>query len=138
VCIVVSAFFIERGIKFRPFSIVFVVTGIGAIGVGLFPLTMQSLHSIFTLMALIFGSVSAILSFRIQAKPLSYVSVLLGILALGSSIVFFPYLGLPVGATDTFLGMAKGSMERWVIYPIIIWVIAFGASLSGVQFDKDN
>jgi hypothetical protein len=40
-----------------------------------------------------------------------------------------PYLGLPVGSTETYLGMAKGSMERWAIWPILAWVIGFGSNI---------
>ncbi len=131
--LIVSTFFIDKEYKFRPFSLTLLLTGVGAMGVGAFPASMQPWHSLFTLMALLFGAISAILSFKIQAKPLSYVSIFLGIFALVASIVFFPYLGLPTGATDTYLGMGKGSMERWIIYPIIAWVIGFGSALVGAQ-----
>ncbi|MHA2423510.1 MAG: DUF998 domain-containing protein [Candidatus Thorarchaeota archaeon] len=130
-CIVVSAYFLEREYRFRPFSFTLLMTGVGAMGVGVFPGNIQPAHSIATLLALLFGSLSALLSYKIQAKPLSYVSVLLGALALVTAIIFFPYLGLPTGATDTYLGMAKGSLERWVINPILAWAMGFGASLAG-------
>ncbi|MHA1906918.1 MAG: DUF998 domain-containing protein [Candidatus Thorarchaeota archaeon] len=137
VCILVSTYFLEREYEFRPFSFMLLMTGIGAMGVGVFPANMQPWHSIATLLALVFGALSAILSFKIQAKPLSYVSVLLGALALVTAIIFFPYLGLPVGATDTYLGMAKGSLERWVINPILAWAIGFGAALVGKEESKE-
>jgi hypothetical membrane protein len=130
-CILVSIYFLDREYRFRPFSFMLLMTGIGTVGVGVFPANIQPWHSVATLFALVFGSLSAILSFKIQAKPLSYVSVMLGAFALVAAIVFFPYLGLPVGATDTYLGMAKGSLERWVINPILAWAMGFGAALVG-------
>ncbi|MFW9849554.1 MAG: DUF998 domain-containing protein [Candidatus Thorarchaeota archaeon] len=133
ICVILSAYFINRDYNFRPFTIVLLMTGIGAMGVGIFPASMQPWHSLFTLIALVFGAISGILSFKIQAKPLSYVSIFLGIFALVAAVVFFPYLGLPTGATDEYLGMAKGSLERWVIDPIIAWAIGFGAALVGTN-----
>ncbi len=138
VCIVVCTYFLEREYKFRPFTITLLLTGIGAMGVGFFPASLQPWHSGFTLLALLFGSFSAILSFRMQSSPLSYVSIILGITAIVAVILFFPYLGLPVGSTDTFLGMAKGSLERWVIYPILAWSIGFGAGLVGTKQTQTN
>jgi hypothetical membrane protein len=113
----------------RMLSVLLAICGIGAMGVGLFPGDLQPMHSIFTLLAILFGSFAAIVSYRIQKKPMAYISIILGMLALASSIVFFPYLGLATGSTETFLGMAKGSMERWAIYPILAWIIGFGGYL---------
>ena len=117
--------------KARIFSIFLAITGIGCMGLGIFPGYLQPMHSISTLIAILFGTLSAIMSYQIQSKPLAYISAALGLLALVSVIVFFPYLGLPTGSTETFLGMAKGSMERWAIYPILGWAISFGSYLIG-------
>jgi len=117
--------------KARIFSILLAITGIGAMGLGIFPGYAQPMHSIATLIAILFGSLSAITSFQIQKKPMSYISLVLGMMVLISVIIFFPYLGLPTGSTETFLGMAKGSMERWAIYPILAWAIGFGSYLIG-------
>jgi hypothetical protein len=76
--------------------------------------------------ALWFGAFSAILSFRKQVVPLSYISAALGIVSFVTSIVFFPYLGLGANDTSTFLGLGKGIMERLVIYPLILWVFGYG------------
>ena len=104
-------------------------------GVGFFPASLQPWHSFFTLIALFFGAFSAILSYKIQSKPISYISVVLGAFAFVASIVFFPYLGLPTGAKDTYLGMAKGSLERLIINPILAWAIGLGAALVGTKKD---
>ena len=115
-CLVGGSYFLYDEFRFRPFTLFLILTGVGAMGVGLFPANMQPLHSIFTLIAILFGSFSAITSFRIQKPPLSYVSVFLGLVSLGAVVLFMPYLGLATGSTETFLGIAKGSMERWAIY----------------------
>lgn len=115
----------------RILSFLLALAGIGCMGVGIYSGYLQPMHSLFTLMAILFGSFAAIASYQHQKKPMSYISLVLGILALASSIAFLPYLGLPTGSTETFLGMAKGSMERWAIYPILWWIIGFGSYLIG-------
>ena len=131
--IVIGSFFLyqARGKKILPALLT--LSGIGAMGVGIFPGNLQPMHSIFTLLAILFGAFGTIASYSHQKKPLSYMSIILGMMSLILSFVFFPYLGLPVGSTETFLGIAKGSMERWAIYPILAWIIAFGSYLIGTS-----
>ncbi|NHI90113.1 MAG: DUF998 domain-containing protein [Candidatus Thorarchaeota archaeon] len=129
-CLMLGSYFIVKSIESRVQSFLLAITGIGAMGVGVFPYPFQPWHSIFTLIAILFGALAAISSYSIQSSPISYISVILGSLTLIAVIIFIPYLGLPVGATDTFLGMAKGSMERWAIYPILAWVIGHGSHMA--------
>ncbi|MHA2134546.1 MAG: DUF998 domain-containing protein [Candidatus Thorarchaeota archaeon] len=128
-CIVASMYFIHLDFKSNVFSAFFTLTGVGAMGVGVFPANIQPLHSLFTLVAILFGALTAIVSFKLLKSPLRFFSAVLGFMSLAADVIFIPYLGLPVGATDTYLGMAKGSMERWAIYPILAWLIGFGGHL---------
>lgn len=129
--IVMGSYYLHSTGEARTLSLLLTLSGIGAMGVGIFPGNLQPMHSIFTLMAILFGSFATVVSYRHQKEPMSYISMVLGIVALASAIVFFPYLGLPTGSTETFLGMAKGSMERWAIYPILAWIIGYGSYLIG-------
>ena len=126
VCVLIGAYFVEQEVKFKPLFIVLALTGIGAMGVGLFPASIQPMHSLFTLIAILFASLSALVSYKILKPPLNFISVILGAISLISAIIFFPFLGLPTGDTTTYLGMAKGSMERWAINPVLAWIIVFG------------
>lgn len=129
--IVAGTFFLykARGGKLLP--ILLTICGIGAMGVGVFPANLQPMHSIFTLLAILFGAFAAIGSYTYQTKPMSIVSVVLGLMSFILAMIFIPYLGLPFGSTETFLGIAKGSMERWAINPILAWIIGFGSYLMG-------
>ncbi|MGY5874372.1 MAG: DUF998 domain-containing protein [Candidatus Thorarchaeota archaeon] len=129
--VVISAYFIYQVYTSRIITILVALTGVGAMGVGVFPASIQPMHSFATLTALLFGALAAIATYRIQKPPLSYISVILGVISLVTAVLFIPYLGLPTGSTETFLGMAKGSMERWVIYPILVWAIGMGSHLIG-------
>ena len=131
VLLTIGAYLLYIEGKGRLFTILLAITGIGAMGLGIFPGYAQPMHSIATLIAIMAGTLSAITSFQIQKKPMYYISLVLGLTSLLSVIIFFPYLGLPTGSTETFLGMAKGSMERWAIYPILAWAISFGSYLIG-------
>jgi hypothetical membrane protein len=131
VFVTAAAYFLYRDETGRTIPFLLGMTGIGAMGLGVFPGYLQPMHSIATLIAIFFGCFSAIASYRILRKPMAYISVVLGLMALGSSILFFPYLGFPTGSTVTFLGMAKGSLERWAIYPLLAWAMAAGSHMTG-------
>ncbi len=129
--VVSGAFFLYKSQEKRLLPLLLTICGIGAMGVGVFPGNMQPMHSFATLFAILFGAFSAIASYPYQRKPMSIIAVVLGTMSLVLAIAFFPYLGLPTGSTVTFLGMAKGSLERWAIYPILAWIIGFGSYLVG-------
>ena len=129
--IVAGTFFLCMAQKRKLLPILLTICGIGAMGVGIFPGNMQPMHSIFTLLAILFGAFAAIASYTQTAKPMAIIAVGLGLMSLVLALVFFPYLGLPTGSTETFLGMAKGSLERWAINPILAWIIAYGSYLMG-------
>ena len=135
--IVVGTFFLYKAQKRRLLPVLLTICGIGAMGVGIFPANLQPMHSIFTLLAILFGAFAAIGSYTYQTKPMSIISAGLGLMSFVLAIVFIPYLGLPFGSTETFLGMAKGSLERWAINPILAWIIAFGSYLMGTA-NKDT
>ncbi|MGB9659566.1 MAG: hypothetical protein ACPLY9_03475 [Nitrososphaerales archaeon] len=91
--------------SYLPF---FTLAGLGAIGVGFFPETTGMMHVISAFTAFSFGGLSAIVSYKIQKPPLSYFSVLLGVLSL---------VALTIYGSGTFLGLGKGGMERMIVYP---------------------
>ncbi len=68
------------------------------------------------------GGVAAILAGRVTRPPFRYLSIALGLIAL-LSIFLSGWLG------DTRLG--DGGIERWVAYPIVLWLVAFGAYILG-------
>ncbi len=105
-------------------TITLAIYGACSAGVGIFPETTGALHSVITLGILVFGVVSAIISYRVLRSPLSYASVGLGIIAL---------VAIVLGVTQIYLGIGKGGMERMAAYPIWLWVLGFGGALIGVK-----
>ncbi len=63
---------------------------------------------------------------RVTTAPFRFVSLLLGAVSL---LTLISTLFLGDGSPMTVLGI--GGIERWIVYPMILWVIDFGGYLSG-------
>lgn len=95
--------------------------GTGILGVGIFPGNNAFFHPLFALLTFISGGLAAIVSFRMTRPPFAYLVALIGVITLVFlflSPVFIPLLG-------------DGGTERFVAYPLIIWMIGFGGYLIG-------
>lgn len=125
---IVSGLLIIAGVvlgklKDRPLALVMVLLGIGALGVGIFPAFHSVLHPIVALITFLSGGVAALLSAKVSQAPFSYLSVILG-------IIILVFLGLGVLAPDLIVPyLGRGGVERWIAYPLIIWLLGFGSSL---------
>lgn len=122
ILIMVSAYFIYKAIGGKVFPVLVFLAGIGAAGVGLFTEEAGVMHGIFALIVFLFGGLSAIASFKVQKPPLSYLSVILGIIVLIALVLFISH---------NYMGLGVGGMERLVAYPALLWAIAFGGYLLG-------
>lgn len=98
--------------------------GVGALGVGIFPGHTGAVHAIFAQITFVGGAVAAILSFRSVVGPLRYISVALGAIALANLL---GYMVLQDGWFVTGLGL--GGLERWVAYPVVLWLTGLGGYL---------
>jgi hypothetical membrane protein len=107
------------------FSLLLALTGIGAMGVGIFNENLSPLHDIFAGMTFIFGGFSAIWSSRLIRFPLSSCVLFLGCLTLVFSILL---------AYGIYLCLGPGGTERMIVYPIILWGAVFG----GYLMDSDQ
>jgi len=110
----------------RLLSVFLVLMGVGAMGVGLFPENFAIIHRIASLFVFLFGALSAIVSYRMQKPPFSYLSLLLGALSLMALLLF---------GSGTYLGLGKGGMERMIAYPALLWCVGFGGYLIGFSRD---
>lgn len=115
-----GAYFVHRVFKFKLFSVLVALIGIGAMGVGVFPETIPIPHSISALITFVCGGLSAIVSSKLAERPFSYFCVCLGILSLVALALF---------TAGTCLGLGVGGMERMVAYPTLMWGIGFGGFL---------
>jgi len=106
-------------------TLVVAALGTGALGVGVFPGNTGGIHALFAMLTFIGGGVAAIVTARATEPPFRYLSVALGAISLAS---LFSYILLGEGTPLAALGL--GGVERWVAYPVVIWVTGFGGYLA--------
>jgi hypothetical membrane protein len=119
---IVASYFMQRGFRSRILTAFVIMTGVGAAGVGVFPETAGVIHHVVSLITFVFAGLSAIASYKLQKAPLSYFSILLGVVTL---------VALALYASNTFLGLGPGGMERMIVYPALVWAAGLGAHLIG-------
>ena len=124
--VVAGAYFIRKALKSNFLFITLILTGIGAMMVGLFPETAGVMHTIASLITFLFGGLAAIVSYRVEKPPFSYLSVVLGALGL---------VGLVLFASGNYLSLGVGGMERMIAHPVLLWAVGFGGHL--VSHSKD-
>ncbi|HZW57441.1 MAG TPA: DUF998 domain-containing protein [Nitrososphaerales archaeon] len=111
-------------------SIVYLLPNVGSILVALFPENfIPIVHAPAAFMVFIFGGISAVYAYRFTSAPFRYFSVLMGITALASIVATI--IGAPLGF---------GLLERLIVYPYVIWGLAFGAYLMSlpIEIGKEN
>lgn len=123
-----GAFFLRR-MRVRRGSVVAVgLMGLGVVGVGVFPGNYGAIHPIFALMAFAAGGASGIVAARCLSAPFRQVSFALGATALLSLAVAM--LGDLTPAMDQ---LGDGGIERWIVYPVVLWLVAAGGHLLGAR-----
>ena len=115
-----AAVLLRQTLKESKLWLILVLTGIGALGVGVFNEDYPIIPRPSALLAFFFGNLAALYSYRLVRPPLSFVFALLGLIGLSA-------LGLYGGGI--YLGLGIGGMERMILYPAMFWAIGFGAYL---------
>ena len=111
----------------------FALAGVGAIIAGLFPLDTGGLHTLGALLAFGFFNIQAIGT----ATRLSGVMRVLAVLAGAIGLIFVGLMIIGDGGNIAAFGpIGHGGTERMIIYPVMIWLVAFGGYLLGT--DADN
>jgi hypothetical membrane protein len=105
---------------------VFVLAGVGATGAGLMPLNTSELHSLFALFAFLFFNVEALACSVVLTGPMRPISALAG--AVGLAFVVLMVIG-DAGNPAVFGAIGHGGAERMIVYPPMLWMLAFGGYL---------
>lgn len=121
-----SGALLYRGMPQRRMGIALSAVGAGVLGVGVFPGNAAPFHGIAALLAFVSGGVAAVLAGTVSRPPFRHVSLVLGAVSLGSLVTAM--LGDLTPAIDE---LGDGGVERWVAYPIVLWLVAYGAYLLG-------
>jgi hypothetical membrane protein len=135
VMIVAAALSLQLASGRRALTIPTALLGLGVLGVGIFPGN-TGLHPIFALLAFVAGGLAAILSYKASDSPLRYIVVALGATTL--LMLVLGILGAPqpdgmglLGNAGPIAALGSGGMERWVAYPVVLWLTTFGGYLMG-------
>jgi len=133
ILLIAGAFFIQQIFKNRFFTSLLAISGVGAVVSAVVSLNISfEVHGMFGLVAFLFGAAAAIMSYKFVKSPLSYVLVVLGVVILLATVLFM----LGQGDSAFYLGLGVGGIERFVVYPFLLWMLGFGAYLIGDSSNK--
>lgn len=124
--ILVAAYLVHRALRRPVATIPTGLLGLGVLGVGVFPGNTGP-HPIFALLAFVAGGIAAVASARLVEPPLRYVFTGFGLVALTALAT-----GLFLLGWDPVAQLGEGGVERWVAYPIVLWLVGFGSHVMTV------
>jgi hypothetical membrane protein len=119
--------------NFKTVNTMLLLMAIGAMGVGVFTKDFTHAHGAVSSAAFFFAGLSAITSFKVLPKPLSLISIVLGVMTLTALALFSGGMLTSGSMTSTtaydsifYLGLGPGGMECMIVYPALMWLAAFG------------
>jgi hypothetical membrane protein len=121
-----SAYLLWRGTGRRLPAVFLGLFGLGASGVGIFPGNHGDIHTLFALLTFIAGGLAAILAYSVESSPFRYFSVVLGVVGLATFVLY-----IFTGDDGPMMALGRGGVERWVVYPVLLWMLGFGGHLMG-------
>lgn len=121
--VLIASFYQHRYFRKLLFSIPVILFGLGLAGVGIFPGNKTPYHGMSAMLAFLSGGFCAITSFKIVTPPFKYISMVFGSVAL---LTWFLAVFAPA-TLISFIGI--GGTERWVAYPIMLWLTGLGGYL---------
>jgi hypothetical protein len=111
---VVGAFLFLIGVSYVPFYFGTPTSGVmDAVG---------GLHGVSSIMVFVLVFILAVYAYRFTRGPFRYISPVLGVVVLASSLSFM---------SGNYLGVGFGGMERVLIYSCETWLIGLGAYALG-------
>jgi len=130
--LLIGTYFLRHISDFKTVNKLLLLMALGAMGVGVFTKTYGTAHGALATMAFFFAGLSAMSSFRALKKPLSLMSIVLGMITLGALALFS--CGMITSGSLTsdiaydsgfYLGLGPGGMEHLIIYPVGMWLAGF-------------
>lgn len=134
VLLLAGAFALWRLYQHRVLTVASTLFGAGTLGVGIFPGN-TGLHGIFAMTAFVFSALTAIAVFKVTSAPFRFISLSVGLVSLIALLV-----GLLGADSPVANSIGLGGVERWVVFPILLWLTFFGghilASTQHIQPDR--
>ena len=123
VLLLAGAFALWRLYRDRLLTVVATLFGVGALSVGIFPGNTTP-HWFVAMIAFVFSALTAIAAVRVTSAPFRFMSLSVGLLSLIALIVSFLGDSSPIAKS-----IGIGGIERWVVFPMILWLAFFGGYL---------
>ena len=121
-----GGYFMFRGGGSKKSLILGLLPGAGVLIVGAFPENVSiAMHSVGTVIAVVFGIMAVLLSLRKVAPPIRFIFATLGVVSLIGTVVEFGAYSSPFVS----LTLGPGGWERVIVYPLLIWEMGFGSHL---------
>jgi len=130
--LLIGTYFLRHIPNFKTINILLFLTALGLMGIGVFTKHYRTAHGAVATTAFFFAGLSAITSFKVLKKPLSLISIVLGMMTLGALALFS--IGMITSGSltsdiaydsDFYLGLGPGGMEHMILYPVGMWLAGF-------------
>jgi hypothetical membrane protein len=125
VLVLVSTSLLWPSIEPRRIVIGLLVFGSSLVGLAVFPGDVPTWHPWIALTCFMAGSITAIMSRKVLHAPVSYFAVALGAIALVAT--FAGLESFEGTGPQEWIGL--GGVERWIAYPVLMWLVVFGTAL---------
>jgi hypothetical membrane protein len=129
VLVLAATILLWRVLARRGFLVAIGGLGVGMAGIAIFPGNVETWHPLLALLCFVGGSIAAILSGRFLDRPLRYVTLVMGAVALVSTV--FGLDAFEGHWPQTMFGL--GGVERWIAYPVLLWMVLLGSALMSRQ-----
>jgi hypothetical membrane protein len=107
---------------------IYLFGGVGAVGAGLMPLDSGGMHSLFALLGFLCFNLEAVGTGLAIRGPMRAVSLVAG----AAGLVFVGVMIVGDGGNPAVFGsIGHGGAERMIVYPAMLWLLAFGGYLMG-------
>ena len=133
----IGTYFLRQVSELKAVNILLFLMALGTIGVGVFTKDFTIAHGAVSSAAFFFSGLSAIASAKVLKKPFSVISIVLGVITIGALALFSAGLVASGSITSNvaynsyfYLGLGPGGMERLIIYPSLMWLVAFSSQLA--------
>ena len=123
---IAAGYLIYRALGRRAIAVSTGLLGLGVLGVGVFPGNTEP-HPLFALLSFVAGGTAAIASARTVSPPLRYAFAAFGAVTLAALAA-----GLFLLDWSPIAELGEGGIERWVAYPVVLWMVGFGCYVAGL------
>jgi hypothetical membrane protein len=110
--VMAAAYLALPAFRSRVLSVLVGLAGFGATGVGVFPENVPVLHTVMSFITFFFAGVAAVYAARVFKQAMGVLSLISGLTSLTALALF---------ATNNYLGLGHGGMERLIVYPVLSW-----------------